>query len=161
MKNIPALLLVALCSFLISACKHDENKLLLAAGQLFCKRQLLIDSSQNLWANVAYHLKINMGPEVDSVTRKRMLTMKNAAMLASLQAYNRLPDSVKSIIQKAGTVDRRLVDEIAEVSFSIDSIEVKKEEFLKKAGMNSSRAKKFLAQYKEYIASPCKFTSTN
>jgi len=161
MKNFMALMILALLVSVFCACNQDEDKLLLTANKLFCKRQLLTDSSRVLWEDIARHIRINLDKDVDSLTRKHILSMNSVPMLESFEDFQKFPDSVKERVHKAGEIDKRLVDEIAEVSFSLDSLEVKKLKFLKKVGINSLRGKNFLNQYNEYIASPCTFTSTN
>ncbi|HPB54138.1 MAG TPA: hypothetical protein PLR22_10740 [Saprospiraceae bacterium] len=149
------ILTVGFCS-----CENDEENILNVAERLFCQRQLLADSSQALWDDVAYHININLGAETDSITRKRMVEIKNAPIIKSFHAYLSLPDSIKTIVEKAEVMDKRLVDEIAEVSFSIDSLEIRKIKFLKKVGMESNKGRNFLSRYNEFIASPCKYNST-
>ena len=155
----PLFMFIMLSSFFCS-CEHDEEDILSNASHLFCQRQLLADSAQSLWDDVAYHININLGAEVDFVTRKRMVEIKNAPIIKSFKANHSLPDSIRMIIDHADTVDKRLVDEIAEVSFRIDSLEIRKIKFLDKVGMESKRGRRFLARYNESIASPCKNNST-
>lgn len=156
MRLVPGVLFLMAGTMAFYACNNDEDKILRDANNLFCQRQLLAESSQKLWEDVAYHIGVNLPESIDSVTRKRMIEIKNAPILKSFNAYKRLPDSVKIIVDKAEIADKKLVDEIAEVSFSIDSLEIKKLRFLTKVGPESSRGKRFLAQYNEYLASPCK-----
>jgi len=156
MKLAPGILIFMTGTIAFCACNNDEDKILRDANNLFCQRQLLAESSQNLWDDVAYHIAVNLSGSIDSITRKRMVEIKNAPILKSFNAYKTLPDSVKVIVDKAEIADKKLVDEIAEVSFSIDSLEIKKLKFLAKIGPESSRGRRFLAQYNEYLASPCK-----
>ncbi len=151
----PLFMFIMLSSFFCS-CEHDEEDILSNANHLFCQRQLLADSAQSLWDDVAYHININLGAEVDSVTRKRMVEIKNAPIIKSFKAYHSLPDSIRMIIDHADTVDKRLVDEIAEVSFRIDSLEIRKIKFLDKVGMDPSLhpAKTIQQKHNETIHSP-------
>lgn len=141
---------------LFISCAHDEDKILNDANYLFCQRHLLNQSSESLWNNVSRHLDINLPEGMDTSTRKRMIEIHNVPILKSFNAYQYLPDSVKNIIEKAEIADKKLVDEIAEISFSIDSLEIRKLRFLSKVDQASERGQQFLIKYNQAYTSPCK-----
>jgi len=155
-NNLQALLVFILLTLTITGCSHDEDKILNDANYLYCQRHLLNQSSESLWNNVSRHLDINLPNDMDTSTRKRMIELRNAPILKSFNAYKHLPDSVKIIVDKAEIADKKLVDEIAEISFSIDSLEIRKLRFLSKINQASERAQLFLVKYNQAFTSPCK-----
>ena len=152
-------LVFVICCLGFYSCSHDEDKILNDANYLYCQRHLLNQSSESLWKNVAYHLDINLPNEMDTSTRKRMTEIRNAPILKSFNAYKYLPDSVKALVEKAEIADKKLVDEIAEISFSIDSLEIRKLRFLSKVDQSSERGQLFLVKYNAAFTSPCKRSS--
>lgn len=145
--------------FSLFSCSQERREILRDAKVLYCKKDQLTGSSDSLRDAVSRTLHKSLPKEMDSVVRERMIYINDAQVLSSFQEFKGLPDSVKDEIKKSDAFEKQLSIKLADVNFSIDTLEERMSTYLLQLGPTSTRGEKFLERYNKTISDPCKTTN--